>query len=230
MSALRAAARSCLRPIRLSQRKEPNHAPNSQTHNAHLARQQIAILAACGGAPAPQSSVTPASGAAAPTAASAPTAANSLTKGAAATAAPTTQASTNAEHPNDATQARLRLAHFDLAGSNVDLFVNGAKAVNVGQAQINIPSGYVNGYLFLAPATYRVAVVPTGKPLDQALIGPLDVPLVAGHHYTLVMLRQLKDNTFKPLVIDETAAEQQLGAKPTDIVRIAESDRLLAEL
>jgi uncharacterized surface protein with fasciclin (FAS1) repeats len=34
------------------------------------------------------------------------------------------------------------------------------------------------------------------------------------------MIGQLNDKTFKPLVIDETAAEQQLGAKPTDAVRI----------
>jgi hypothetical protein len=177
----------------------------------------VTALAACGGAPAAQSSDNATTAApAASTAASAPTAEPVVT----ATSAAAPQVSAFTDHPNDATQARLRLAHFDLAGPNVDLYVNGAVAVNGGQPQVNIPSGNVNGYLFLAPATYNVAVVPTGKGIDQALFGPLDVSLVAGHRYTLALLRQLKDNTFKPLVIDETAAEQQLGAKPTDIVRI----------
>ena len=50
---------------------------------------------------------------------------------------------------NDATMARLRLAHFVFGGPNVDWFVNGEVAVNGGQEQVNIPVGYINGYLYL---------------------------------------------------------------------------------
>src|SRR5689334_5495983 len=89
------------------------------------------VLAACGGAPAPQSS--------APTAGIAPTAANAPTAPTAATAA-ILQASAFTDHPNDATQARLRLGPFVVGGPNMDLFVNGAVAVNGGQAQVNIPA------------------------------------------------------------------------------------------
>jgi Fasciclin domain/Domain of unknown function (DUF4397) len=173
----------------------------------------VLVLAACGGAPALQSSshtAAPAASSGAPTVGTAPTAA----------AGPTAQASAVTDHPNDATQARLRLALFVFGGPNVDLFVNGQVAVNGGQAQANLPAGYINGYLYLPPGTYSVAVVPTGKGIDQALLGPLDVPLAAGHRYTLVMMGQQKDPHVRPLVIDETAAELKVGAAPTDVVVI----------
>jgi uncharacterized surface protein with fasciclin (FAS1) repeats len=175
------------------------------------------LLTACGSAP---QVATTTSAPAATAAAAAPSAAATAAGSAATTISrlPVPQ-SAFTDHPNDATQARLRLAHLVL-GPNVDLFVNGEIAVNGGKAQINMPAGYINGYLFLAPATYSVAVVPTGKSLDQALLGPLDVTVTAGHRYTLAMIGQLKDKSIKPLIIDETTAEQQLGAKSTDTIRI----------
>jgi uncharacterized surface protein with fasciclin (FAS1) repeats len=174
-----------------------------------------AFLAACGGAPAPQSSgsstAPPAASGGAATTAPAPALAT-------ASLAPTTATTSTA--PNDATQARLRVGLFVPGSPSADMVVNGTVAVNAGQAQVNMPAGYVNGYVFLAPGTYKVAIVPTGKGVEQALIGPLDVPMVAGHRYTLAMLGQLTDKHFTPLVIDETAAEMKIGAVPTDSVRI----------
>jgi len=108
--------------------------------------------------------------------------------------------------PNDATEARLRLAPLVLGGPQMDLFVNGTVAVNGGQEQVNIPNGYITAYLFLMPGTYSVAVAPTGKGLANAILGPLDVTLVGGHRYTLAMLGQATDKQFKSLVIDETEA------------------------
>jgi uncharacterized surface protein with fasciclin (FAS1) repeats len=163
-----------------------------------------AVLAACGGAPAVETAPT------APTLGTAPTAAAGLTTGPAPTATTAPTAGIASTAPNDATQARLRLALFVFGGPNVDLFVNSTIAVNGGMAQANLHAGYVNGYLFLTPGTYRVAVVPTGKGLAQAILGPLDVPVVAGHRYTLAMIGQLTDPHFTPLVIDETAALQQI--------------------
>lgn len=113
---------------------------------------------------------------------------------------------------NDTTQARLRLGHFVYGGPNVDLYVDGKVAVNGGQAQVDIPVGYVNGYLYLEPGSHSVAVVPTGEALDQALIGPLDVPLAVGHHYTLATIGQTEDESLKPLVIDETAELEKVDA------------------
>jgi len=111
--------------------------------------------------------------------------------------------------PNDASEARLRLAPFVLGGPHMDLFVNGTVAVNSGQEQVNIPDGYITAYLFLMPGTYSVAVAPTGSGLANAILGPLDVTLVAGHRYTLAMLGQSTDKQFKPLMIDETEELQK---------------------
>jgi TRAP-type transport system periplasmic protein len=113
---------------------------------------------------------------------------------------------------NDATMARLRLAHFVHGGPNVDWFVNGEIAVNGGQEQVNIPVGYINGYLYLEPRTYSFTVTPTGKGVDEALLGPVDVDVVAGHRYTLAVMGQVEDEKLSSLVIDETAELQTLGA------------------
>lgn len=111
--------------------------------------------------------------------------------------------------PNDATEARLRLAPLVFGGPHMDLFVNGTVAVNGGQEQVNIPDGYITAYLFLMPGTYSVAVAPTGTGLANAILGPLDVTLVAGHRYTLAMLGQATDKQFTSLVIDETEVLQK---------------------
>ncbi len=66
-----------------------------------------------------------------------------------------------------------------------------------------------------------MALVPTGKGLDQALLGPLDVPVAAGHRYTVAMLGQVGDAHHTPLVIDETAAYQAVGATPTSFGHIS---------
>jgi hypothetical protein len=165
-----------------------------------------AVLAACG---APAAGMAP----------TVPTAPTAMIVPAAATA-PTLQASTITDHPTDATQARLRVALLDFNGPQVDLFVNGTLATNGGVAQAKLGAGAFSGYLFLLPGIYRVALVPTGKGIAEAILGPTDVPVVAGHRYTLAMIGQIADKSVKPLVIDETAAERQIGAAPTDAVRI----------
>lgn len=117
---------------------------------------------------------------------------------------------------NDETHARLRVNYCVFDGPNVDIFVNGEVAVNGGVPQTSIPALRSWGYLYLDPNTYSLAVVPTGKELSQALMGPVDVTVEAGHRYTVVVLGQADEATHQPLVIDETAAYQDIGAKPTD--------------
>jgi len=162
-----------------------------------------AVLAACGGAPAQPSAngvtAAPAATAVAPLSA-APTAASVPATGIVSTT------------PNDATQARLRVSNCVFNGPTVDVFVNGAVAVNGGMPQANMIALNISGYIYLVPGTYSVAVVPTGKGLDQALLGPLDVSVVAGHRYTVVMLGQANEPRHTPLVIDETAAYRKAGA------------------
>jgi uncharacterized surface protein with fasciclin (FAS1) repeats len=127
---------------------------------------------------------------------------------------------------NDTTQARLRLGHFVLVAPNVDFYVNGQIAVNGGQEQVNIPAGYANGYMFLDPGTYSIAVVPTGETIEAAVISLLEVELVKGHRYTLAMIEQAEDSSIKLLLIDETEAELGAGASPNDSVLITVNNLL----
>jgi hypothetical protein len=179
----------------------------------------ILALAACGGAPAPQSSGSTAvsATAVAPTAGAASTAALALTTAPAPTAALAATATsaplvdTNPAKPDDATQARLCISNCVANGPSVDVLVNGKVAVNGGMPWANLGPLDSSGYLYLAPATYSVALVPTGKEIGQALLGPLDVPIAVGHRYTVVMLGQADERQHTPLVIDETAAYQKAG-------------------
>jgi hypothetical protein len=183
------------------------------------------VLAACGGAPAPQSSgatAAPAAISAAPAAtvaATAPTAAPAPTAALAATATSAPLADTNPAKPNDATQGRLRVSNCIYHSPNVDVFVNGKVAVSGGWPQTDMGFDTSN-YLFLEPGSYSVALVPTGNDIDKALLGPIDVKVDAGHRYTVVAMGQQDEQSHTPLVIDETAAFQEIGAAPTDSVQV----------
>ncbi len=47
-------------------------------------------------------------------------------------------------------------------------------------------------------------------------MGPVDVSVEAGHRYTVAVLGQADEPSYTPLVIDETAAYQAIGALPSD--------------
>jgi hypothetical protein len=121
---------------------------------------------------------------------------------------------------NDATMARLRVAYIVYGGPNVDVFVNGEIAMNPGQPQTNIPCCQVTGYMYLTPGTYNVAVVPTGKGIEEALIGPLNVAVEAGHRYTIAAMGQVEDEILTPLIIDETAVVQEVRTSPEQSIMI----------
>jgi hypothetical protein len=53
--------------------------------------------------------------------------------------------------------------------------------------------------------------LPTGKGSAQAILGPLAVPVLAGHVYSVMMIGQMTDTQLTPLVIDKTAVVAQLG-------------------
>jgi hypothetical protein len=184
----------------------------------------MTALAACGGAPAPQSSgsatAAPAASSGAPTAETAPTAAPvpttvlAPTAALAATATSAPLADTNPAKPDDKTQGRLRISNCVMNGPDVDLLLNGKLTVNGGVVQQNLGELSAGGYQYLAPGSYSVAIVPSGQGVDKALIGPLDVKVEAGHRYTLVMLGQADEKSHKPLLIDETEAYQKAGLSP----------------
>jgi uncharacterized surface protein with fasciclin (FAS1) repeats len=119
-----------------------------------------------------------------------------------------------ADKPNDTTQARLRINQCVHNGPSVDVLVDGKVAVSGGMPLADISPHATTAYVYLPPGTFNVAVVPTGKDSAQALLGPVTVPVTAGHRYTLVVLGQADDAQHTSLLIDETAAYQRAGAAP----------------
>lgn len=105
---------------------------------------------------------------------------------------------------NDQTMARLRVAHLVRGGPAVDLLVDGAVAVNVFVPQAVLPAGYIGGYVYLEPGYHQIAVVPTGRSAEEALIGPLELTLEVGPRYTVAVVGQLQDPRLTPLVMDDT--------------------------
>ena len=162
------------------------------------------------------------------TATTAPTVTPTAAAGAATTGPPSTGpavAELSADPDLDpATRARVHVVAMDQAAGAVDLFVDGALAMNGGQAQVNVSPGYVTAYQYLAPGTHTIAVAPTGKGLAQATTAPLDVPMVAGHRYLVAFPAQAAAGSVKPLLIDETEAAAKLGATPKDSVIITLND------
>ena len=169
----------------------------------------MTVLAACGGAPVPQSSN------------GLPTAAPVLPPTQIPTAAPSATTFEGLSTGLDNTaQARIRATSAVAGTPNVDVFINGIPAFNGGIAQQNIGAGQLSGWLYVMPGTYTLALVPHGGTLAQAVVVPATVNAVAGHRYTVAAMGQLKDKDIKPLVIDETALEINIGAKPSDDVLI----------
>lgn len=121
------------------------------------------------------------------------------------------------------THARLHVVALDPVKS-VDVFVDGAIANNGGQAQVNVPPGYVTAYLYVAPGTHRVAVAPTGTALAKAVKASVDVPVAAGHRYLVVFRAPITGGSAKPLLIDETDEAAHVRATPIDPVTITLND------
>ena len=121
----------------------------------------------------------------------------------------------------NAAQARIRAISMVMGANSTDVYVNGMPTLNGGVAQANIRAGQFSGFLYVAPGTYSIALVPHGGTLDQALFPPEDVKVEAGHRYTVAAMGQLADKDVHPLVIDETALEADLGAGSTDTLNIS---------
>jgi uncharacterized surface protein with fasciclin (FAS1) repeats len=162
----------------------------------------LALVGACSGASSPSTT--------------------SASTSAGATVSPNvTTASSTAPDPDldPTTHARLHVVALDHKGPNVDVVLDGAIANNGGQAQANVPTGYVTSYLYVVPGTHRVAVAPTGTALAQAKAA-VDVPVAAGHRYLVAFPAPITGGNAKPLVIDETDAAAHIRATPTDPVTI----------
>jgi hypothetical protein len=121
---------------------------------------------------------------------------------------------------DDETMVRLRVGHLVLEGPNVDVLINGEIAMFGLWELVNLSCCGFTGHMYLSPGAHSVALVPNGKGMDEALIGPLDLTLEAGHRYTLAMVGQATDESLTPLVIDETAALEEARTDPSQTIMI----------
>lgn len=128
------------------------------------------------------------------------------------TAVPTIQTYTT--KPDDKSMARLRVSNCINAGDSVEVYFDGKKLDN-GGVPIKVPAPQTSGYWYLPPGKTSLTVAPVGKGSENALIGPLDVSMEAGHRYTIVVLGMRNDPKHDSLVIDETEAYQKAGVTPT---------------
>jgi uncharacterized surface protein with fasciclin (FAS1) repeats len=106
-------------------------------------------------------------------------------------------ASASADHHLN---ANVRVAHFAVDAPAVDVFVNGAAALE------GVAYPAMSAYMSVPAGTYSIAVAPAGAGISAAVIGPVDLTFEAGHSYTIAAIGQLADSSFGPAVIDETAA------------------------
>ena len=123
------------------------------------------------------------------------------------------------DRPNDTTQARLRVSQCVYGEPEMDIYLNDNVPLDAG-VPLTAQQGDVSRYEYLTPGTYNLAVAPVGQDASKALLGPLDVTVAVGHRYTVVVLGQMDEASHNALVIDETAAYQAIGAKPTDTTHI----------
>lgn len=97
-------------------------------------------------------------------------------------------------------KANVRVAHFAIDAPAVDVFVGGEAVLE------EVPFPAISPYLELEAGAYEIAVAPAGAGIEAAVIGPVELTFEAGHSYTIAATGQLADESFGPLVIDETAA------------------------
>jgi hypothetical protein len=122
---------------------------------------------------------------------------------------------------SDAKMARLRLADLVTNSDPTDMYIDG-KIVTLGESQVqlvNVQAGFIPGFVYLEPGKHSVAIVPTGKGLDAAIIAQ-DVNLEAGHRYSVLVLGQPVDTKFTTQVIDETAAIAKARTAPDQNIMI----------
>lgn len=110
--------------------------------------------------------------------------------------------------------ALLRIAQFAKKLRQADIYIN--DEIN----QRGLDRGEITEYMEAATDTPLTAtVVPGNASINNAVVGPLDLSLAAGHHYTLVVMGQA-DDTVTYQLIDETALLNEFAPDKTKAVGI----------
>lgn len=90
--------------------------------------------------------------------------------------------------------AMVRVAHWSPDAPAVDVFVNGEVAITGA----TYPS--LTSYMSMEAGTYSIAVVLAGAPIEEAVIGPVDVELVEGAYVTIAAVGSAANGTLTAVV------------------------------
>lgn len=95
----------------------------------------------------------------------------------------------------------LRVMHFAPDAPPVDVFLNEDRAIT------NLAYGSATTYVSLPSGTYEAVIVPTGDPIDSAVIGPLAVELSVGAYENLVAIGSLESETISATQFEQAIPE-----------------------
>ncbi len=104
-----------------------------------------------------------------------------------------------------AQNAEVRVAHLSPDAPNVDVWVDGSRALE------NVPFKAVSGYLTLAAGLHRVQVTPAGA--STPVVIDANLTLDAGKAYTVAATGLLAASDLKPIVLEDDRALDKKKAK-----------------
>jgi transforming growth factor-beta-induced protein len=110
----------------------------------------------------------------------------------------------------------IRVAHFSPDTPAVDVFVNGAAAIE----SLEFPT--ITGWIELPAGSYNLAVAPAGAGIEAAAIGPADFNLPADAWITVAATGSLANGTLAPQVLVEDYSELAEGSARVSVFHAIE--------
>ncbi len=104
-----------------------------------------------------------------------------------------------AAQPPQPPDTRLRVAHYVLDAPEIDVYVDGERLVDALSFLKASP------HLDIASGEHELVIVPTGQPLEDALLEPLALTLEKGNDYTVALIGQVADESWRAQLINESA-------------------------
>lgn len=83
----------------------------------------------------------------------------------------------------------LRVGHFSPDTAPLDLYINGTLSSFTDVGYVGL-----TGWVSLPTGVYEFAFVPTGEPIEEAIIGPFDLPLIVNEWNTLAIIGFAENN------------------------------------
>jgi transforming growth factor-beta-induced protein len=110
----------------------------------------------------------------------------------------------------------IRVAHFSPDTPAVDVFVNGAAAIE----GLEFPN--ITGWIELPAGSYNLAVAPAGAGIEAAAIGPADFNLPADAYITVAATGSLAAGTLAPQVLVEDYSDLAEGSARVSVFHAIE--------